>query len=574
MIARGHAAGETGGHVGFATGETRVGSGGQTQVQVISGNEGNRVATSFVDANAVTLRRASEATATGASTPQLLGATPASIKDMDAELAKQREQINLNIEAWKGFGIEQQLNIATQQADTVAKDKGFDTDHRLTLEQLYRGQVLEKAGIETDRQTKFEELHAQGLQNTVDGYRASEVAGIQANAVMAAGNETLQRNSGALRTWQSTRNAVFLQSADVSERATQNLIKEALTAAGSAQRQVAALDPAIAANQRLATASESGTAAERDMAIHNQALTLTHNALTIAIAAHQQAVSTLAKAETEGNQKLIEKAQAQVASTQQLVDDTTATTENAEAQLKRNAALQEATSLNLQTQRGKDEGAILQLETDLQGRTTEQIRTQVDLLKAKQTIVEHHVNTLDPEAAAAQQKAEQSYLAQVNAVGDLNIKLQEAEREQSRLNSAVSNVANTIQNQIGTALDNAFSGQKAQSWGDTMKTILRDLLKQIVEFTLIQPAIGTALGALGFSQVAQQFGSFGNLVGVLAGRATIWVVWKLGRRQRRRNRPCLRPEQRNHKRYRRRRTEQSRFDWQYIRRAQDVGRAD
>src|SRR5205085_4737923 len=138
-----------------------------------------------------------------------------------------------------------------------------------------------------------------------------------------------------------------------------------------------------------------------------------------------------------------------------------------------------------------DQVSVVQLETSLQGKTTEQIRAQVTYLQAQQ----HVKNDL----SNATEQDKQAYLDQVKALILANEQLAEAERRQSRLSDAVRSVADTISNQISTALDNAFSGKKVEDWGATLKTILRDILKQIVEFTLIKPAIGSALSALGFN---------------------------------------------------------------------------
>lgn len=56
---RGLGANQSGGHVGFATGATRL-SGGADQLQMLSGNLSNGVGTSWVDASSVQVRRASE----------------------------------------------------------------------------------------------------------------------------------------------------------------------------------------------------------------------------------------------------------------------------------------------------------------------------------------------------------------------------------------------------------------------------------------------------------------------------------------------------------------------------------
>ena len=57
--ARGRGAGQPGGHVGFATGNTRVVN-GQEQVELFSGNYGNKVSRSWEDARSLEARRATE----------------------------------------------------------------------------------------------------------------------------------------------------------------------------------------------------------------------------------------------------------------------------------------------------------------------------------------------------------------------------------------------------------------------------------------------------------------------------------------------------------------------------------
>jgi len=56
---RGRKPGQTGAHVGFATGNTRMGPRG-LQLEMLSGNESNRVQTSWYDANQLAIRRATE----------------------------------------------------------------------------------------------------------------------------------------------------------------------------------------------------------------------------------------------------------------------------------------------------------------------------------------------------------------------------------------------------------------------------------------------------------------------------------------------------------------------------------
>jgi len=61
--ARGHRAGETGGHVGIATGNTKIGPGGEMMVEMTSGNQNDRVQTTWENAAGLEIRR-SAATST------------------------------------------------------------------------------------------------------------------------------------------------------------------------------------------------------------------------------------------------------------------------------------------------------------------------------------------------------------------------------------------------------------------------------------------------------------------------------------------------------------------------------
>jgi uncharacterized protein (TIGR02594 family) len=58
---RGRAPGDTGGHVGFATGQLRVTAEGISQIEMLSGNASNQVETDWVNASEVIARRAGEA---------------------------------------------------------------------------------------------------------------------------------------------------------------------------------------------------------------------------------------------------------------------------------------------------------------------------------------------------------------------------------------------------------------------------------------------------------------------------------------------------------------------------------
>jgi uncharacterized protein (TIGR02594 family) len=78
LQSRGLGAGSTGGHVGFATGASRL-LGGQQQLQMLSGNSGDAVNTSWINASELQIRRATEASASLAS---LAGSTGAATQNL------------------------------------------------------------------------------------------------------------------------------------------------------------------------------------------------------------------------------------------------------------------------------------------------------------------------------------------------------------------------------------------------------------------------------------------------------------------------------------------------------------
>lgn len=302
-------------------------------------------------------------------------------------------------------------------------------------------------------------LEATGQLRTADGYRQSAVEGLRASAMLQA--QILHRNTGI----------------SVEQAYNQIINKNATDAIAASAQQLAATNVTAAGTARLAEAASHGTAALHAQELANEAITRSQDEVN--------------KATLTGNQGLIDRATAQQAALL--------------ATLRDNEAQKETLALRTSINQSQDRRDVTALELSLQGNTTEQIRGQVTLLEAQLRIKN--------DASLANEKDKQAYLDEVRAQIALNLQLAEAERAQQRINDAVRSVADTIDNQLVSALDDAFSGKKVEDWGVTLKKILQDILKQIVEFTLIKPAIGTALEAAGLGTVAQQFGSFGNLFG-------------------------------------------------------------
>lgn len=84
---RGAAPGETGGHVGFATGNLRATADGIKQIELLSGNASNKVTTEWVDASSVIARRAGDAFQIPAEALKHLGDTSTIAVDKVTEAA-------------------------------------------------------------------------------------------------------------------------------------------------------------------------------------------------------------------------------------------------------------------------------------------------------------------------------------------------------------------------------------------------------------------------------------------------------------------------------------------------------
>lgn len=148
---------------------------------------------------------------------------------------------------------------------------------------------------------------------------------------------------------------------------------------------------------------------------------------------------------------------------------------------------------------------VLRLQASLQGQTTEEINRQVGLLRV---VLDAQAKGLD-----LTDKTVQARLKVVDAVGRENEAYAEAVRQQQRLEETFRSIASTIENSLTRALEDAFSGRRAQSWGERLKSILQSALSGLTTNLFIRPLIGTVAGGLGFANLASQYGSFGNLFG-------------------------------------------------------------
>jgi hypothetical protein len=393
---------------------------------------------------------------------QLTNATALQAADTE-KLAKGYSDALTALRLW---GVEQQAEEARTRALNKAIEDGVDGEDRVRRVLDAVADVRDRAAAEIGKAATLAEMEAAGQLKTADAYRQSEAAGLRDAAM------------------QQARIAGLTTGVSVQAKYTELLRAGAVAAINAAQQQSTAFKATLAASTRLVDAAKLGTAAEHDAELQNEAVARTHDAVTKAIAT--------------GDQALIERAQ-------KLEDETA-------AQLKANAALQQTLQLEQATNNLKDNAASLQLEIALQGQNTGEIQRQLDLLAAKQKI--------ENDSSLATDEAKRNYLAQVDAVGQLRGKLQEAQAAQSNINGAISNIAGTIDTTLTTAIGDAFDGKKIDDWGARIKSVLKSVVTQLADALFIKPLLGSVAGALGFPQVGQQLGTFGGLGGLFGGTTT------------------------------------------------------
>ncbi|MRG55300.1 hypothetical protein GF108_06845 [Phyllobacterium sp. SYP-B3895] len=170
---RGRAVGQTGGHVGFATGQVRF-RGGRQELEMLSGNSADEVRKSWVNAGQVLIRRATE----GISVPadQLKSASQAfappqggdrTVKAREEKKAfdelyatnqkrldQQREENQINAD-WTLTADQKALAIAKQaEAQKLydpAKEQGLTIDDRLRSQIDAQATAMARAGLAADK---------------------------------------------------------------------------------------------------------------------------------------------------------------------------------------------------------------------------------------------------------------------------------------------------------------------------------------------------------------------------------------------------------------------------------------
>jgi hypothetical protein len=322
----------------------------------------------------------------------------------------------------------------------------------------------QKLAAQFEAQHRLNEQQISDTEKIARGYQQSAVEGLRAETLVQAQQQVRERGG------------------DVAT-AQRDIINQRAAAAISASRQQSTLaEPGIAAAEALARASYVSRAEEEKTRVANEAAAQTQNVLNLAL--------------LQGSDAYIKEA--------------TAIDGNARAQIRRRDAAAQGLEAGHQIAANRDQSEILARELALQGQSSDVIRVQVDLLRARQEIEQRYT--------ALTQGQRDAIYASTAAVVLQNATLEDAQRATQRLNDAFQSIASTIGGELTNSIRNALirtpqeAGEHMRHYWDDfragLKSTLGNIASQIAELTLIRPLAGSIAGALGLGQAAQQLGHF------------------------------------------------------------------
>lgn len=373
------------------------------------------------------------------------------------EITRQTANIRLQETALGKLNLQLVQTQARISATTEAQEKFKEStpENELRKQEFITNAVnlaTKQFNDELNKGIVTENLRIKGIENTNKGLMINSEAGIKAAAEAEAHNKV--RTTGI----------------DFETAYRQALAATAAEAVKGAAEQTAGQIPVIKGMQDIAAAAKISGQAEHDARVEAEAMTIVQKALDAG--------------QKEYAESLMQTARAQI--------------------LNKEAA-QNSLAITKELNQAKDTQQTLQLQIRLQGQIGEEINHQVVLLQKKQEL-ERSIAGLKPAEKEAIMAATSETQKQVIALND-------AQRAWGRIEDVVRSVADTISNTLTRSLEDAFNGNKVRSWGETIRSVLSSILTQIIQFTFIKPAIGTALGALGLNSLSQQFGTFGDLFG-------------------------------------------------------------
>jgi LAS superfamily LD-carboxypeptidase LdcB len=314
------------------------------------------------------------------------------------------------------------------------------------------------------------------IQKAADTQKiANDLALVEARAYgtdVVAGYQAAAKAAGELAVREGT-------AVDARAKAQELLATQAVQAIRAGREAVAAALPQIANEQKLLEASRLGYEAAQDQQIANAAAEKTQDAVN--------------RAKTVGITLLKDEADKLYAA--------------ALAQEKLTAAQKASLQAREFVNQGKLTLQSTALETSLtvQGLPQEQITRQLDYLQAVQTL-----NTTLRKALPEDRDA---YRDIAVSIADAKYQLTQVQREQQKWNDLVLSLASSIQNELTSAIENAFSGEKVESWGKRVQKWIGTAASGLSSSLFLKPALGTVAGALGFGTAAQSLGTFSSLTG-------------------------------------------------------------
>jgi len=527
---RGLAASQTGGHVGLATGNVQTTAGGATQYEMVSGNSGattDTVTKAWINANEVVVKRAVEAansTVTTAASQLDLNALVQSVVEVESSGVANKVSpkgaqglMQLMPATAAQYGVTEPLNGAQNVAGGTQYLKDLLAHYSGNVELALMAYNWGEKNL--DDALKGQQVIPADVQN----YSKKVIEGAGGLAAIGAPGGTAAVSGSVTGAGDIRRQRPEAQAADVTK-----LIKEeerqieVLTRVGAASDVIKAKQEAATVADEKAFGPEQAKRLEiakvedvykRVTAANNNAITATSleslNLRNVAKAYDESAASGLvaenqAKATTEAYQQYGE---IQSAAAKKLISSrTTQFTILEQNQFKETIAKQSAAD--------RDQIENIKLETSLQGKTTEEITRQVDLQKVIQEAENKGLNISSEDV--------QNRLKVVDALDKQKEALAEAQRAQERLNSLVTSLVGTIETELTSAIEKAFDGEKAESWGKRINRVLGSMTSTLSSSLFLKPLAGTALSAVGATGLAQSFGTFDNLLGTsTSGSGTV-----------------------------------------------------
>jgi hypothetical protein len=189
-----------------------------------------------------------------------------------------------------------------------------------------------------------------------------------------------------------------------------------------------------------------------------------------------------------GNQKLIEQTQATLAHAENQRDDALQVEKN-------NAAARDSLALAQQTAQAQDITLpTLRERASLIGQTSDEAARQLAIFQAELKVQTKFADTSDA--------VKQHHIEIATKLADENYLLQEQLRAQGRIDQMLRSIAGTLDNTIGWALNEIFSGKKITDWGQRFQNMLATISTEILQTEILRPTLGSPIAGA----VSQQYG--------------------------------------------------------------------